>query len=1164
MSRCLRRALSATVRAVCLPLLLLTLSLSLEAQTFTATLRGTVTDSSGSAVPNAHVSLLNEATNVKQQEKLTDSRGSYLFTQLAPGSYRMTVEMPGFQVSVHAGIVLQVQQQADLDVTLQVGDVSTSVLVAGEAPRLDAVSATLGRVVENRSLQSMPLVSRNILDLANLAPGVVGAPGGTGSNFVSNGVRNSTTDLLLDGTTVAVHEQGGGATDLKFRPTVEAVEEFKVQTNSLSAEYGFTGGTVISAVTRSGTNQLHGSAFDYLRNSALNANAFFSNRAGRSIVPSRQNQFGGAIGGPIYIPKLYNGRNKSFFFFHHEGTKASSQSTSTQTLPTPQQKGGDFSQTFDSSGRLLQIFDPYSVSTASGAPLRAAFPNNMIPASRISPVAAAAIKFYPDPNLPGLPFTHTSNYFFSGASVANGFQETMKVDHNFSEKQRISFRYSLVRQNNTAPNTWGEGNWMSANGNTTTTNTNNPSFDYTRTISPTSVLSLRWGWARQFGHSSLPCEPQCNFNPASFGFQGPWDSPIPPQFAPEGYQTVGTGRFTLIIRGEDVNHINGNFTKNLGRHTLKFGAEARLYRLNYAQPGVNDINFAFPRTITMQSPTISNSVQGDGFASMLLGWGTGDDAGDSPSSLAYQSYSFYYQHDWQMTSKFTWNLGIRYELPVPERERYDRESWFNPLVKSPLVVPGYPNLRGGIEFALQGNDYRSPYWTDRNNWAPRIGFAWQFLPKMVMRSGFGIYYGLTRAQVSSPLGPGFRTSTSWTASLDNNITQYAPLSNPFKDGINSPPGSKNGLLTNVGVGTGLSPIRDWNTTPYYPTWSFSIERELPGNAVVEVAYSGSRGIHLGFDTMTAQNRIDQSYYSYGAHLNDLVPNPFYGIITDPLATTLNKPTVQLMQLLLPYPQFTSVGAWPAPPIADSIYNGVQVKYTKRYSHGFNVSAHYTLSKMIDDNSLSSSGQSWLGGQTPIQTYNNVRLERGVSVRDLTHRGVMDFLYELPIGKGKPVGQNWNRALDIALGGWQVNGIFVLQSGDPLIPNLQSGVLPGATQRPNLLYEPGLPGSVQSRLDHYLDPNAFSRPASYTFGNAPRTLSRARGPGLRNADMSMFKNIVLKREQNVYLQIRGEAFNVTNTPIFADPNVTVGSTSFGVITATQNSPRTLQIAMKLNF
>src|SRR5262249_15688389 len=209
--------------------------------------------------------------------------------------------------------------------------------------------------------------------------------------------------------------------------------------------------------------------------------------------------------------------------------------------------------------------------------------------------------------------------------------------------------------------------------------------------------------------------------------------------------------------------------------------------------------------------------------------------------------------------RFPLNLGLRYELPIPEKERFNRASWFNPIVKSPLNVTAYPNLRGGIEFALQGNDHRSPHDTDRNNWAPRIGFAYQFLPHMVVRAGYGIYYGLTRAQISSPLGPGFRVGTSWTASLDNNVTQFTSLSLPFKDGLNSPPGGKFGLLTNVGVGTGLSPIRDWDTTPYFQQWSFSIERELPNNALVELAYSGSRGIHLGYDTMTAQQRIDQRY-----------------------------------------------------------------------------------------------------------------------------------------------------------------------------------------------------------------------------------------------------------------------------------------------------------------
>jgi len=435
-----------------------------EAQSFTASLQGTITDSTGAVVPGAQVSITNEATNVKQSGR-TNDRGAYLFTLLPPGSYKLVVEMTGFQTAARPGMVLQVQQQATVDVALTVGEVTTSVVVAGETPRLDAVNATLGRVVENVSILNMPLNTRNVLDLAASAPGVVGSPGGTGTNFLSNGVRNSQSDVLIDGVTAAVHEQGGGATDVKFRPTVEAVQEFKVQTNSFNAEYGFTGGAVVNVVTRSGSNQVHGSLFEFLRNSSLNANNFFSNRAGRAIVPFRRNQFGGAVGGPVSIPRLYDGRDKTFFFFHHEGTKQSSQATTTQTLPTILQKQGDFSQTLDAQGRLIRIFDPYAVTRdAAGNPIRAAFAGNRIPAPRFNPVAVNAIKFYPNPNQPGLPFTQTSNFFQSGATVSNAYQNTSKIDHNFNDRQRLSGRYSRAQDSNKPTNFWGEGNWMVSSG----------------------------------------------------------------------------------------------------------------------------------------------------------------------------------------------------------------------------------------------------------------------------------------------------------------------------------------------------------------------------------------------------------------------------------------------------------------------------------------------------------------------------------------------------------------------------------------------------------------------------------------------------------------------------------------------------------------------------
>src|SRR5262245_35356799 len=556
------------------------------AQTFTASLQGTVTDATGAAAPNARVVLVNEATNVKQ-EKNTDSRGAYLFTLLPPGSYKMTVELRGFQTAVRSGMVLQVQQQANVDIVLNVGDVATSVEVAGVSPRLDSVSATLGLVVENRIVQSMPLTTRNILDLANLAPGVVGTAGGTGTNFISNGVRNSQSDVLIDGVTAAVHEQGGGATDVKFRPTVELVQEFKLQTNSFSAEFGFTGGAVVNVVTRSGTNQIHGSAFDFLRNSAMNANAFFSNRNGRPIVPSRRNQFGGAVGGPVYLPKIYNGRNRTFFFFHHEGTKSASQATTTQTLPTLLERQGNFTETFDASGRQIQIYNPFNVTRdAAGNPLRAPFPGNVVPSSMFSAPAVAAMKFYPDPNQPGLPFTRTSNFFQSGSSVSNVYQSTAKIDHNFSERSRLSGRLSHGVDTSLPPAYWGKDNFMSSSGPETNRNrTTNAALDYTRTLNPSTVLSVRWGLSRQFGRREFACGSKCAFNPSSFGLTGPWDAfEVPPQFAPEGYQAVGLNRSGLINRGEDVDHLIGSVSKIFGRHTLKFGGEARLYRLNYAQP----------------------------------------------------------------------------------------------------------------------------------------------------------------------------------------------------------------------------------------------------------------------------------------------------------------------------------------------------------------------------------------------------------------------------------------------------------------------------------------------------------------------------------------------------------------------------------------------------
>ncbi|MEK7408458.1 MAG: TonB-dependent receptor [Acidobacteriota bacterium] len=1157
-------------RSVVIAVLLLSLWLSstpLPAQSPAATLQGTVTDATGAVVPNAAITLVNEATNVRQTTQ-SNQKGDYYFSHLPPGPYKLSVEVAGFRAFVRSGIQLQVQQQATADVVLTPGDVTTRVEVTGEAPRLEAVNATLGRVVENKSLLDLPLKGRDILAFAALTPGIIGSPAGesTGTNWISNGVRNAQSDILTDGVSTTIQTAYGGATTAALHPSPDAVQEFKVQTNSFGAEFGFTGGTVVNLVTRSGTNDLHGSLYEFHRNSALNANNWFANRAGRKLVPWRRNNFGGTAGGPVLIPNVYKGRDRTFFFFQHEGAKQTSPRTTTMTVPTTLQKQGDFSQTFQADGRLITIYDPFSArrDPQTGNWVRDAFVGNVIPQARMNRVGLNLMKYYPNPNAaPGNPYTQVNNFAYSGSAVYNSYQTTIKIDHNFSETKRLSARYTRFGSSSENPNAWGKGNPMYA-----ATNkgygipTHNAFLDYTQTINPTTVLSLRSGVSRHVERVSLFADVG-DFDVQSLGFQAPLQLEIPPLFNVAGYPQLGQSRWNKMVSGDSIVHFIAHLDKVTGRHTLKFGGEARLPRFNHRQPGINSAELYLEGRQTARDPLRSDSYQGSALASLLLGWGSqGSYNTDAATAMEVQSYSFFFQDDLKLTRRLTLNLGLRYELPVAETERYNRLSWFDPLVKSPLSVPQFPDLRGGMRFADKDN--RRAYDTDKNNLAPRFSFAYQFAPKFVARGGYGIYYGITRGQFSGLPGQGFATSTNWLPSLDGGVTQYASLSNPFPDGFNRPLGNSLGLLTSVGS-LMVSPLRDWGTTPYYQQWSFSIQRELPASSVFELAYSGSHGVHLGYGQNSDINRMDQKNWSLGNALYETVDNPFYGVITDP-TSALSKPKVTRIQLLRPYPQFTRAVGYPAPPNANSIYHGGQLKFTKRYSRGLSSSAHYTFSKMIDDNSSSHGGLSWIGGAGPIQSWGNLRLERAVSLFDVTHRLVADFTYELPIGRGKGVGGSWARWMDLTLGGWQVNGILEFASGFPLFPRLSADNGPefGHAQRPNLLFDPKLPGSVKDRMNRYLNAPAFSQPADNVPGNAPRTISSVRMPTRKNFDASLFKNFYLDRDKGRYLQLRAEAYNVTNTPILGGPNVTWGSPSFGVISGQANSPREIQFGAKIYF
>lgn len=1152
---------------------LLTLPALLPAQSYTASIRGVVTDASQGAIPTAKITVVDVDRNT-QHATVTDAAGRYVVTALPPGNYTLTAEAPGFNKYSRGPFELLVQQQATIDLQMSVGTIATAVEINATTPLLNTTSATLGQVVDNKFILSLPLAGRAPLALVALAPGVTPSnlsPGGqTNTNFTANGTRNSSADVLLDGMSVVNVEQNSGITNLEYQPSVDVVQEFKVQTNFFSSEFGNTGGAIINIVTKSGTNDLHGNAYEFHRNAALNANNWFSNRAGRAIPDFKRNVFGGTVGGPVWIPKVYNGRNRTFFFYDFEGNRQTSATTKTVSVPTLKERAGDFTDTRASNGQLLAIFNPFDTyKTADGRTLRQPFAGNVVPASMFDPISLKALASYPQATSDGLAFTHANNYFAQGVNQSQGQQMDIKLDHNLSDKQRFISRYSVNWGTSVPAVLWGSLADPFSNGNSRS-RTQNFVFDFTRTQNATTVITLRYGLLRQAAYTDPK---SLGFDQTSLGLPSLYLTSgvkMWPTFSPEGYQETGQVGYGYIARGDDVNSVTGSVTKIFHGHNLKVGAETRLMRMNYFQPGYPQGHFTFSRATTNADPNQSSSFQGNAIASMLIGWGSGGDYHiDPPSASASRYYGFYAQDDWKISRKLTINLGLRYDFDLPRTERYNRYSWFDPNAPSPLAgkVAAYPNLLG--QFKFTDANTRTPVDGDYNNLQPRVGLAYALNDKTSIRAGYGIFYTVSRDTIKGHTGSGFSTNSSPEFTRDGGLTRYATMENPYPDGLNVPPGNSQGAATFLGLGVGTETRPNQN--PQYQQWNFSIQRALPGNLVLQVNYAGSKGTHLYFGGGTeGLNRLPQSYWSMGrTALQALVPNPFYGIITDP-KSRLSAPTVTQNTLLRPFPQYTGVSG-STPNIGNSTYHAVQFQFEKRFSHGLSFGGHYSIAKLIDDASFSSSNVGWLGGVTDVQDPFNLRLEKAVSAMDIPQRLAMGISYQLPLGHGKALGGSWGKGLNMLLGGWEANALITLSAGFPLNSGSQfresalaNGTLWEGSQRPNLIGDPRMPGSVEDRLNNYLNVNAFSRPAADTFGTMPRTLPNYRSPGIRNADAALFKNVTLTESK--YIQLRLEGFNVTNTPTFATPHMTYGATNFGVIDtyASGRGPREMQAAVKFYF
>lgn len=1139
---------------------------TMRGQVITASVEGIVLDPAGAAVPNAKL-LASDTSTGFSVRATTASDGRYSFPSLPPGGpYTITVEMQGFNTETRSEITLLVNQILRLDFTLKIGAASDTIQVTGDAPLVESTTASMGQVITSKSIVDLPLNQRNAYSLVFLAPGVEGSVSFTynSDNFSINGGRPGSTDILVDG----IPSSPGLANPIvgiAVFPSVDAVQEFKVQTNIYSTEFGRSGSGLINLIYKSGTNRFHGSAYEFLRNSDLDSNTFFSNKAGTPLPNFKRSQFGASLGGPVEIPHLYNGTNKTFFFVDYEGLRQGSATTLLTTVPTAAQRTGDFSQTFNAAGQLVVIYDPNTTVPQGTGYVRTPFPGNMIPTNRIDSVAKNIANYYPLPNQPGLPFSGTNNYYVATTSVENTNSVDAKVDEVLNDRSRFFVRYSRLGLSQPAPLELPSAVRVAQNAPDNQAQTNNSAaLDYTLSLSPTNLLEFRYGFARiKLDYTSI----SLGFNPTSLGFPSyiaaNADHLLFPGIAAVNYYSLGNpGQGDTRFPGFDSHVVGVENTHILGAHTLRFGVEGRLFRSNDTESGSSTGNFSFSAALTQgPNPNTASNAAGNSLATLLLGGGSGSLLIDSKDGA---TQSFYYgafvQDDWKVTRRLTINVGLRYDLDIPRTERYNRMETFDPTVASPLAgATGLAGLKGGTVFAgVNGNSRRQfdPQW---KNFDPRFGFAYQATTNTVIRGGYGIFFAATLRPANATIGnEGFSAETDFNAS-PNGLTQTGLLSNPFPNGLNHPAGNSQGLLT--GIGSSFeNPVTGDNTVPYTENWDIDIQRQLPGNILIDAAYVGSHGVNLNKsgENQLNLNQLTPGVISLGTQLQQSVANPFYGIIpTGPESS----PTIPLYYLLAPFPQFTTVFAsFPTGGYSD--YNAFQLKVEKRFSHGLTTLLSFTGQKLIDDFSQISNVGNQTGG---IQNIYDDRQQRSLSSNDQSRRLVISGAYQLPVGRGNAFGRNWNRAVDALVGGWQVNGIYTYTTGFPISVTAANNCTGCGIQtlRPNNNgHTAELSGSVSQRLNDYFNTAVFSQPAAFTFGNVGRTLPDVRNPSAHNIDLSLFK--IFKPVERLTVEFRAEAFNLLNQVVFGGPGTAINSNSLGVISSQANSSRDIQFAMKLLF
>lgn len=1142
------------------------------AQQQTAQLTGSITDSTGAAIPDASITVVNKLHGIKVNVR-ADSRGNYIVPLLPPASdYQITVTEKGFQTATRIGITLQVAQTAQVNIALNVGSSTQTVLVSGAPPLLDTQTSSIGQVISARTITRLPLNGRSSFRLIQLTPGVIfnqSAYGQFGdvpvnttwdTNFSINGGQSQSNEILIDG----VPSTTGFFDQVTTIPSVDDTEEFKVESNNLSAEYGRYTGGVINVTTKSGTNDLHGTAFEFLRNSALDANEYFNKMAGKSIPALRMNQFGGVLGGPVVIPHFYNGKNKTFFFVSYQGTKRVQGATFIGTVPTAAERTGDFSHDLNSKGQLVTIYNPFSTTATnanSSQYIRTAFPGNVIPQSMLDPVALQIMKYYPMPNAAGTPYTDTNNYVSNAPLTVNQNEGSVRIDQNVNSRYHLFGRFGWMLTDLTQPNTFGNIA-TGGTGAVGTTKFHNWSFalDNTISFSPTLFATVDYGYARWFQSRQTL---SYGFDNSKLGFPPSYVNDITIKMFPSinvtGYSS--TNGQSYLLNGNDSHSLLTSVTKIAGRQTIIAGTDLRLHLINYFSVGSSAGTFNFVNAQTQgPNPNAASSTAGNALASFLLGVGSGGSIPiGSGNELKDWYVAGYLQDNVRLTNKLTVNLGIRYSEESPYTDRHNELNYFSPTVTSPARNPSFPDLTGGLVFAGANGDSDTVYDWRKNQWGPRAGFAYDAFRNTVVRGGFGIVYApleLSNNAVGFVPTSGFSSSTSWEATTNGGLVPYNLLSNPYPQGLVQPTGAS------LGAGTALGQsISVWDAHPKTPRsyqWNFGIQRQLPSNVLVEAAYVASRGLHLthNFDIDT----LNPKYLSLGTDLQKEVSNPFAPYIS---IGTLSNATVDQAQLLLPYPQFTDVSlvnrtwGW-------SNYQSAQFKVNKRTSHGISFLAVYTISKWMS-NITPADAPIGSTNNTGVQNWYDLAAEKSLSPNDVPQSLILNAVVQLPFGRGHEFLSTGNGLVERLVSGWTASVILTEQKGFPLA--LSAPIVDGGN-RPNYVsgVSPRLSSSrsTAAKVAEWFNTAAFAIPPAFTYGDVSRTIGSVRSPGIHNLDFAMEKETrIIGRLRR---QLRAEAFNISNTPHFGFPDTSMGDTSFGQINSSLGSPppREIQLAVKLNF